>query len=70
MVKNLINFFIAVGLLLSQFLSLAVGVLQLLQSEPHTTNIGFIKLLIGELKRRKNMVLKNEIDAFVNENCK
>ena len=49
MVKNLINFFITVGLLLTQFLGLAIGLLQLLQSEPHTTNIGFIKLLMGEL---------------------
>ena len=49
MVKNLIDFFIAVGFLLPQFLSLAVGLLQLLQSDPYTTNTGFIRLLIGEL---------------------
>ena len=49
MVKNIIDFFIAVGLLLPQFLGLAVGLLQLLQPEPHTTNTGFIRLLIGEL---------------------
>ena len=49
MVKNLINFFITVGLLLPQFLGLAVNLLQLLQSEPHTTNTGFVSLLIGEL---------------------
>ena len=49
MVKNLIDFFIAVSLLLSQFLGFAVGFLQLLQPEPHTTNSGFIKSLIGEL---------------------
>ena len=49
MMKNLINFFIAVGLLLPQFLGLAVGLLQLLQSKPYTTNTGFIKSLIGKL---------------------
>ena len=49
MVKNLLDFFIAVGLLLPQFLGLAVGLLQLLQSEPYTTNTGFIRLLIGKL---------------------
>ena len=49
MVKNIIDFFIAVGLLLPQFLGLAVGLLQLLQPEPHTTNTGFIRSFIGEL---------------------
>ena len=49
MVENVIDFFIAIGLLLPQFLDFAVGLLQLLQPEPHTTNIGFIRLLIGEL---------------------
>ena len=49
MVKNLIDFYIAVGLLLPQFWGLVVGLLQLLQPKPHTTNIGFIKLLIGKL---------------------
>ena len=49
MVKNLINFFIAVSLLLLQFLGFAVSLLQLLQSEPHTTNPDFIRLLIGKL---------------------
>ena len=49
MVKNLIHFFIAVGILLPQFLSLAVGLLQLLQAEPYTTNTGFIRSVIGEL---------------------
>ena len=48
-VKNVINFFVAIGLLLSQFLGLAVGLLQLLQPEPHTTNTSFLSLLIGEL---------------------
>ena len=47
--KNLIDFFITVGLLLPQFLGLAVDLLQLLQPEPHTTNTGFLRLLIGEL---------------------
>ena len=47
--KNVINFFIAVGLLLPQFLSLAVGFLQLLQPKLYITNTGFIRLLIGEL---------------------
>ena len=49
MVKNLIDFFIAVGLFLPQFLGLAVGHLQFLQLAPHTTNTGFIRLIIGEL---------------------
>ena len=49
MVKNLIDFFIAVGFLLTRFLGLAVRLLQLLQPKPHTTNIGFISLLIGNL---------------------
>ena len=49
MVKNLIDFFISVSLLLPQFLGLAVGFLQLLQPEPYITNTGFIKLLIGKL---------------------
>ena len=49
MLKNLIDFFVAVSFLLPQFLGPAVGLLQLLQSEPHTTNTGFIRLLIDEL---------------------
>ena len=49
MVKNLIDFFITVGRLLPQFLGLAIGLLQLLQPEPYTTNIGFVRSLIGEL---------------------
>ena len=49
MVKNLIDFFITVGLFLPQFLGLVVGLLQLLQFEPYTTNTGFIRSLIGEL---------------------
>ena len=48
MVKNLINFFIAIGFLLFQFLGLAVGLLQLLQREPYITNTGFIKSLYGK----------------------
>ena len=55
MVKNLIDFCIAVGLLLPQFLGLAVGLLQLLQPEPHTTNTDFIKLLIGKLGLEKTL---------------
>ena len=47
--KDLIDFFITVGLLLPQFLGLAIGLLQLFQLEPHTTNTGFIRSLIGEL---------------------
>ena len=49
MVKNLIDFFITIGLFLLQFLGLAVGFLQLLQLEPRTTNTGFIRSLIGKL---------------------
>ena len=47
--KNLINFFIAVGFLLPQFLGLTVGLLQLLQPELPTTNVGFIRFFIGKL---------------------
>ena len=49
MVKNLIDFFITVGLLLPQSLGLEVGLLQFLQPESHTTNIGFVRLLISKL---------------------
>ena len=49
MVKNLMDFFIAVGFLLPQFLGLAVGLMQLLQSESYITNTGFIKSLSGKL---------------------
>ena len=49
MVKNLIDFFITVGFLLAQFLALIVGLLQLLQLEPHTTNTGIIRSFIGKL---------------------
>ena len=49
MVKNLIIFFIAIGLLLPQFLGLAVSLLQLLQTKLYTTNTDFIRLLIGKL---------------------
>ena len=47
--KNIIDFFVAVGPFLFQFLGLAVGLLQLLQSAPFTTNTGFIKSLIDKL---------------------
>ena len=47
--KNFIDFFIIIGLLLPQFLGLVVGFLQLLQPELHTTNSGFIRLFIGKL---------------------
>ena len=49
MVKNLIDFFVAVGFLLPEFLGLAIGLLQLLQPKPHITSTGFISLLIGKL---------------------
>ena len=49
MVKNLIDFLIALDLLLPQFLCVAVGLLQLLQPEPHIINTGFIRSLISEL---------------------
>ena len=49
MVKNLIDFFITVGLLLPQFFGLEIDLLQLLQSKPHTTNTSFIRSLIGKL---------------------
>ena len=47
--KNLIDFFVAVGLLLPLFLGLAIGLMQCLQPKPPTTNTSFIRLLIGEL---------------------
>ena len=49
MVKNLINFFITISFLLPQSLGFTIGLLQLLQLEPHTTNTGFIKPLISKL---------------------
>ena len=49
MVKNLINFLIAIAFLLFQFLCLAVVFLQLVQPELYTTNISFIKSFIGKL---------------------
>ena len=55
MVKNLIDFFIAIGLLLPQFLDLAVGLLQFLQPKLHTTNTGFIRSLIGKLSLENSL---------------
>ena len=49
MVKNLIVFFIAIGLLLPQFLRFAVGFLQFLQPKPLTINTGFIRFFISKL---------------------
>ena len=46
--KNVIDFFVAVDLLLPQFLGLAVGLLQFLQPKLHITNTGFIRLCIGK----------------------
>ena len=48
MVNNHIDFFIAIGFLLPYFLAFAMSLLQFLQSEPYTTNTGFIKSLIGK----------------------
>ena len=48
-VKNLINFLIAIGFLLRQSLGLAVSLLQLLQFKLHITNTSFRRCLIGEL---------------------
>ena len=49
MVKNLIDFFIIVGLLLFQFLGFVVDFMQFLQPKPHTTNISFIRSFIAKL---------------------
>ena len=49
MVKNLIVFFIAVGLLLPQFLGLTIGLLQLVQLESYTTYTSVIRSFIGKL---------------------
>ena len=49
MVKNLTNFFIAIGFLLLQFLNFAIGLPQLLQPQPYTTITGFIRFFIGKL---------------------
>ena len=48
MVKNLINFWIAIAFLFPQFLGLAIGFLQLLQPKPYTTKTDFIRSLIGK----------------------
>ena len=47
--KNLIDFFIAVKLLLPQPLTFTISLLEFLQPEPHIINIGFIRFLIGEI---------------------
>ena len=47
--KNLIDFFIAIDFLLSQFLDLVVSLLQLLQPKFHTTNTSFIRSFTSEL---------------------
>ena len=47
--KNVIDLFIAISLLLPQFLSLAIGLLQFLQFEPYTTNTSVIRLFIDKL---------------------
>ena len=57
MVKNLIDFFIAVDFLLPQFLGFIVGLLQLLQLEPHTINIGFVRSFIGKLGLKSTLVM-------------
>ena len=49
MMKNPINFFLAISLWLLQFLKRNVGLLHLLQSKPYITNTGFIKSLISLL---------------------
>ena len=49
MVKNFISFFIAIDVLLFQFLDFVVDLLQLLQPESHTINTGFIKSFIIKL---------------------
>ena len=52
MMKNIIDFFIAVGFLFPQFLGFAIGLLQLLQPRPYTTNTSFIKSFIGKLSSK------------------
>ena len=47
MMKNLINFFIPIKVLLPQFLGFIIGILQLLQLKSHTINTDFIKSLIN-----------------------
>ena len=44
--KNHINFIIAIGFLLPQFLGLAIGLLQFMQPKPNSISIGFIKSFI------------------------
>ena len=55
MVKNFIDFFIAIGFLLPQFLGPAVGHLQLMQLEPYTINTGFLRSLIGKLGLKNSL---------------
>ena len=47
--KNLIDFCIIAGFLLSQSLGLAIALLQLLQSKPYIINTGFIRSFTGKL---------------------
>ena len=49
MVKNLINFFVAIEVLLPKFLGLAVNFQQLLQLELYTINTCFIRFFIEKL---------------------
>ena len=59
MIKNLIDFFIAISFLLPQSLSFAVGLLEFLQRKPHIINIGFIKSVISKLDlKRISEILK------------
>ena len=47
MVKNLIDFFVAIKFLLFQFLGLAISLLQLLEPKSFTTNTGIIRFFIS-----------------------
>ena len=49
MVKNLIDFFITIGLLLPQFFGFIVDLLQFFQPKLNIINTGFIRSLIGKL---------------------
>ena len=69
MVKNLIDFFIAIGLLLPQFLGLTIGLLQFLQPKPHTTYTGFIGSFIGKFGLESTPAMPELWQSVGSANC-
>ena len=64
MIKNIIDFFIALRFLLPQFLGLAVGLLQLLQYELYITNTEK-----NEIKHLQYRWLSHDNNLFKNDTC-